>query len=545
MSDLPGGARIPVTFKPGQPLTAEELNAMQKELLLLLLTHDHTGNDQASPRGVPIDWQGLAPNAVRGQHISPNAVAKGDIHNGAVGASEIQEKCIGSNHLVDEAVGTPQIKEKAVTLAKLADEVLALLNAPREGATTYGYCTWLDGLIAYPTPDRPWFDWLLDEAAPVRVHDLPIRRLRDDGGWQPIRSILPPDAVRPIIPNLDLATRAEMAVSLAGFFKQNEPVVREVLGGAVAEVRSEGSHWGVTLASGERLSLADAEMKELLGRLGAAGADLTRLNNPLRTESFNLIGAFERAAPIRTAPIYAEPIRTAPIRRQPIRTAPIILEPIGTTPIHRLPFDPSLFLNPHPSDDLQERHRIGMLVDPASIGWKGAREGTALYQPGVGGNAVFSDSGQPVTFSPHKNPSKEELLVLSRILYHFGIENDERLHPDYLLKIPKIYDFLNNPHLLAAGYWTGGSRNIRSVIRMRHRGREFVRVRFATPYTDTSYTVSITPDYLFEEEEAQPPLIPQVLHRRAEYVDLLFFRGSDLVNKLSFSIAIHGELVAS
>lgn len=151
MSDLPSGAKIPVLFKPGQPLTANDLNEMQKALLLLLYTHDHTGNEQSAPQGVPIGSEAIAPNAVKGQHISVNAVAKGDIHNGAVGASEIAEKCIASNHLVDGAVGTAQIKEKAVTIAKLDDEVIALLKVPREGATTYVYAAYLDGAIAYPT----------------------------------------------------------------------------------------------------------------------------------------------------------------------------------------------------------------------------------------------------------------------------------------------------------------------------------------------------------------------------------------------------------
>ncbi|MFZ5824101.1 MAG: hypothetical protein ACOY94_07225 [Bacillota bacterium] len=545
MSDLPGGASIPVKFKPGQPLTANDLNEVQRALMLLLLTHTHTGNDQDSPQGALIESEAIAPNAVKGPHISPNAVAKGDIHNGAVGASEIQEKCIDSNHLVDGAVTTAQIEAKAVTLEKLADEVLALLNTPREGATTYAYAAYLDGLIVYPTDTGTWYDWLISETAPVRLHDLPVRRLRDDGGWQPIRSIMPPEQIRPIIPNLDLTTRAEMATSLATILKQNEAVVREVLGDRVAEVRAEGSGWSLTTAAGEKQILADGEVREMLGRLSEAGADLSRAAQPLRTNTLDLSTAFERLAPAPTARQPAErlpimqPIDRLPIDRLPIERVP--LEPLQ--PIRRLPIDPSLFLDPNPSDDVQERTRTAMLVDPAAINWPVAQEGATLFQPGVGGNAVFSESGQAITFRPDQKPSKEELLAAGRMLYNFGIEADQ-INPDELLKNPKIYDFLNNPQLLGVGYWTGASRNIRSVTRERRGEQRFVRVRFTVPYSDSSYVVSITPDYQAQAgADGYLPISAHVLRRRAEYVDLLFLRGSTQVNNLAFSIAIHGELV--
>lgn len=542
MSDLPGGAAIPVKFKPGQPLTANDLNEVQRALMLLLLTHNHTGNDQTAPQGELIGPQAIEPNAVKGPHIGPNAVTKGDIHNGAVGASEIQEKCIAANHLVDGAVGTAQIQPQAVTLAKLADEVLALLNTPREGATTYAYCAYLDGLVVYPTDTGHWFDWLINESAPVRLHDLPVRRLRDDGGWQPIRSIMPPEQIRPILPTLDLTTRAEMATSLATILKQNEAVVSDLLGDRIAEVRAEGGQWSLTMAAGEKRTMGDSEVREMLGRLDEAGADLSRATQPLRTSALNLSTAFERlatATPIERQPIM-QPIERQPIM-QPIRAIPgseMIWNPVG-----RLPIDPSLFLDPNPSDDVQERTRTAMLVDPAAINWPVAQEGTTLFQPGVGGNAVFSESGQAITFQPDREPSKEELVVVGQMLYNFGIES-EQISPGELLQNPKVYDFLNNPQLLATGYWTGASRNIRSVTRVRQKGQQVVRIRFTIPYSDSSYVVSVTPDYQDQVgSDGFQPISAHVLRRKADYVDLLFLRGNTQLNKLAFSIAIHGELV--
>lgn len=564
MSDLPVGAEIPVNFKPGQPLTATDLNEMQKALLLLLLTHNHSGNDQAAPQGVAIGPDAIADNAIKGQHISVNAVAKGDIHNGAVGASEIAEKCVASNHLVDGAVGTVQIQDSAVTMAKLADEVLALLNTPREGATTYAYAAYLDGPVVYPTPSGKWFDWLLEPSAPVRLHDLPIRRLRDDGGWQPIRSILPPGSIRPIIPNVDMTTRAEMATSLASIFKQNEALVREAMGTPVTEVKAEGGGWVISLGDSERRILTDTEMKETLGRIGSAGADLARMYSPLRTNSaLNLNTAFEKLVTGGSSPALrmmaaqpaAEaktvgPMAAAPIAEQPKSIYQPIkyLEPGGFAampgglkqlPLKQLPIDPVLFLDPTPSDDHLERGRVAMLVDPQAIGWQIPQEGATFFQPGVGGNAAFTDNGQAITFSQDRKPSKDEIAVIGRILHHFGIEDDERINPEYLLSIPKVYDFLNNPHLMAAGYWTGVARNVRSVVRMESGGLNFVRVRFSTPYTNASYVVSVTPDF----QAAFGPVTTHVLRRKADFVDLLFFQGSKGESRLSFSIAIHGELV--
>lgn len=559
MSDLPGGAKIPVPFKAGQPLTATELNEMQKALMLLLLTHDHSGNEQDAPQGVNVGSNAIANNAIKGQHISVNAVAKGDIHNGAVGASEIAEKSVASNHLVDGAIGTPQIQEKAVTMAKLADEVVALLNTPREGATTYAYAAYLDGVIAYPGT-ATWFDWLVEPEMPVRFHDLPIRRLRDDGGWQPIRTILPPEQIRNIIPNVDMTTRAEMAGSLASIFKQNESLVRDLVGNPITEVKTEGSQWTVTLGDGQMRILADTEMKELLGRLGSAGADLSRMSNPLRTSStMNMLSAFERLASDASSlkMMAAQPgmdsltgqpmaVRAPSQPYQPIYQPPPAMVKAGSINManFRVPIDPALFLDPNPSDDLKERGRVALLIDPQTVDWQIPQEGATFFQPGVGGNAAFTDNGQAITFDRNRRPSKEEMVVVDRILHHFAIEDDDRINPEILLALPKFIDFLNNPQLLAAGYWTGAARNIRGVVRTRYQNRDIVRVRFATPYTNASYVVSVTPDFKVNDESFIP-ISAHVLRRRADYVDLLFLRGDVPYSKLSFSIAIHGELVQS
>jgi|GEM_PF-5174844 len=547
MPVLPGGAKIPVNFKPGQPLTANDLNALQEALMYLLLTHDHTGNEQVAPQGVVIGSEAIAPNAVKGPHISPNAVNKGDIHNGAVGASEIAEKCIGTNHIVDDAITTKQIKDSTVTLAKLADEVLTLLNTPREGATTYGYCAYLEGWKVYPTVEGNWWDWLLDAKAPVRVHDLPIRRLRDDGGWQPVRSILPPDQVRPILPNVDMTTRAEMAGSLAGLFKSNEATVQQVLGGSVHEVRAEGNQWLLSLSSGQQLSLADEQLQDLVARLGTAGADLSRMEEPLRTArsltlNSALGGTSFAARAYRLAPINHLPVESV---RAPINTAPVSGSGYTYNPNIRLNIDPSVFLNPTPSDDLTERSRTAMLIDPSAIGWEVAQEGATFFQPGIGGNAVFTETNQPIQFKPGEKPSREEVQVIQQMLYHFGLEDDERFaNVDYLLSIPKVYDLFNNPQLFAVGYWTGANRNLRSVTRMQQNEVPFVRIRFARAYTDSSYVVNVTPDFLPQSLGADP-IIAQVYRRRADYMDLVFLQDGVPINRLSFSFTIHGELVQS
>jgi hypothetical protein len=497
MSDpLPGGAQIPVEFTAGQPLTETELNTLQQELLQLILTHTHGGNELASPQGPKLGSEAIKDDNILGRHIASNAITRGHIAAGEVGSSEIGEHQVADHHLADNAVVTRTIAKSNVTLEKLADEVLALLNAPKEGATTYGYFAWLDGQVAYPNLE-PWYGWLTDPAVPVRAHDLPILRMRDDGGWQPIEVIMPP-----------------------GDLKGN------IIGNVSQPVVTAATEAPVTMAAEETLKMTEMDTQAL-----ASEAPALREYKALATSL-----PISEIINVPIAPIGSlVPLPIHQIISQPIR---IIRDPRFTIPIH---IDTPAGVNVQPTEDLTERNRVAMEVNPEQIGWDVGVQGNTVFHPGAGSNRIFNDANEQIEFRPDRQPSNTEMLTIDRMLYNYDIPQSA----EEILRVDKgkIYDFLNNPHQLPSGYWTGATQNVRSVVRMLQNDREFVRIKFNVAYNSANYAVLVTPEF---DRKHGLGFFPAVLQRAKDYVDISFMTTQNqMVNKVNFNLAIHGELAES
>lgn len=560
MSDsLPGGAKAPVTFVAGQPLTENDLNTLQRELLRLILTHSHGGNDLAVPQGEQITRDGIAKGAVHGSHIAGNVITRGHISHGAIGGSEIAQQQVGQEHLTDSAVVTRAIEKGNVTLEKLSEEVQALLKAPREGATTYGYAVWLDGRIGFPGTAQ-WFDWLVKPTSPVRVHDLPILRMRDDGGWQPIDVILPPEKLRPHIGTIvlsepgtvtdEIGTRTQMADSFAGFFKAQGATAAAAVGDRVTDVQADGSTWVLKLDGGQSRTVTDTQLHAALTEIGARGIALSGISSPMAAlKRFSgTSGTMRTLKGAAAGPLAATTVPgtrvVSPVNAEVPAPISIIANPIKRVindPRFRVPIqiDTPASLNIVPTDDLIERNRVAMEVNPQEIGWDVGMQGSAIFHPGIGSNLVFDDGKVPVTFQPDRQPSDRELQMIDRILYNFDITD---ITPDMLLGVgkTKIYDFLNNPHLLPAGYWTGATRNVRSVTRMRGGMGAVVRVSFSVPYISADYVVHVTPE---QRGTAVVGLIPLVMARTTAFVDIAFVTTQNVLNnQVNFNFIIHGEL---
>jgi hypothetical protein len=460
MSDaLPAGAKIPCTFEEGQPLTAEELNRLQSELLGLILSHTHAGNGAAPPQGVQLGSDAIAAGAIKSEHIRTDSISRGHIRAGAVGASELGEKQVGANHLNADAVTTPAIRNGNVTLDKLSDDIKALLNAPRQGATTYCYCTYLPGTVAFPVDtNKKWSDWLTVKDEPIRLHDIPVTRLREDGGIQPIITVMP-----------------------AADFKLDLPIFRSTI-------------------------------------------------EPMTSFAANTFGKLEGETASEPAAKAAKAAKAASV------PAPA-------------PKAMSFATNTALSDNLTERSRITMEIDAdiAGISSGNAVKKSIVLNPGTGGNAPFSDKNEPIVFANGIEPSAEMKKSFDQILYNYGIDLQVGVDP-FQAGLDKLIDFVNNPHLLPVGYWTGAARNIDSVIRMKDdktAGKKWIRIKFAVPYaSESGYVVSVMP----ETKDADPKLlIPMVLHRSTDYVDIAFQTLDstlkfDYVDTANFNVVIQGEL---
>lgn len=266
--ELPGGKKIPVQFKAGQPLTEAELNKLQEELLRLILTHTHQGNAGDGKEGARLTGDAIADDAITGRHIAPGVIGKGHIGTDAVGDSELRQGEIKEHHLAPDAVTTTRIADGQVTEQKLSDEVLAQLRAPRDGASTFGYFAYMDGSVAYQNPGGTgaWYDWLFVPESNVTIKDLNIQRYNTaTNEWQPAEKVSPP--------SVSLPTRSGVAQQLQSFFgKYKWPPITVTVG----SITRSASNWVIKLNT-ETLVYTHETLKEHVKRFLDAGYDVREL----------------------------------------------------------------------------------------------------------------------------------------------------------------------------------------------------------------------------------------------------------------------------
>lgn len=524
--ELPGGAQIPVRFQPGQPLTAEELNKLETELLRLILTHTHEGDDAHKAQGVRIDAKAIAPNAVERKHIADKAVAREHLTAGAVGAAEIGEKQIGANHLMPDSVATSAVKNGSITPEKLSADLLALVNAPRDGASTYGYCQYLDPIKVFPRlpSGTKWYDTIIRPDVPIQMHDLPVVFARDGGGYQILDTIVPPKELKdrlptvidkPTIPRIDLPSGS---------------------GGGITPPKGSGDGTTPPIISLPTSLLPNLKTNSALNAAlsadAASSSTQSLARNALTAANSLDAGALSSTAASTTPAPYSPALTEALLTGSSLASTSLSAASTGYVP----------------SDNLIQRSKVSLAIDPAT--YKSPTSGSEevlVLQPGAGGNAVFSSAKEPTLFQAGVSPSEEVVKTVQALFYNYGIDANASEVLQASATNQKLIDFLNNPHLLPVGYWTGTSRNVESVTRLKNGTSEVVRVAFSIPYLSASgYTVNVQPEL---RNPTDPPVVPVVCARTREYVDIAFYtwgaNGIAYSNMVNFSIVVLGELASA
>ena len=118
---------------PGDLITAEDWNKMQRDIRDAIQTHKHTGT--STDDGVKIPTDGIEDNAVTSAKIADravtkeklagNAVTSDKIANGAVTmdslSTEVKGAIDAARDIPDGAITTPKLADRAVTTDKIAN----------------------------------------------------------------------------------------------------------------------------------------------------------------------------------------------------------------------------------------------------------------------------------------------------------------------------------------------------------------------------------------------------------------------------------------
>lgn len=635
--------KIPVEFSDGQALSASKLNELQIALMEYVQGHTHVGTDA----GQQLQSGAIAPGAINDTHLAQNAVRKAHITTGAVGRSELAYATVQEQHLDDAAVTTNKLRDGNVTEPKLAPAVQAKLNAPRDGASAYAHCTWVDGMTRYGHGDQNyWYAWVWDAAYYRPIKSLELERRWADGVWHACENLG--------LPLTGPITRAHLLTPVSGFFGYRALLTTVGLTEVVAPY--EWGHWQLKLANSQTLNQADEELIRYLERTGYASYELIariRTRTALWSHRYSVAQAMagtradgftysdiawidgqfrvtwtKQGAPSATE--YLKPRDAARFMNEVFGFVPTDLQTLirdgikyqdqisqaklaadvkaqfgsqwpyagvpvtkveltadappkwrlthsgGVTPTvltdqeltdamykHSGSIDtdiisevlyslsatgewqptvlvPATPLNQLPGP-LTDRMQVRWLADLWQYGYGEPYNNKVQLYPGVPHNGAFADDGLPVAFQVNQTLTTAQRLQIQRMLGHFGIDPVGPV--ERLVKHPHSVAFLNNPALFVAGYWTGGSRNVKGVVHFAKDGspynRPSVRVWFERPYRDTAYSVTVTPDTAGYSAESP---VPAVLRRTRQYVDLAFYQGDLALANVNFTIVVHGEL---
>ncbi|MCD6214337.1 MAG: hypothetical protein J7J46_05100 [Candidatus Desulfofervidus sp.] len=144
---------------PGDLITAEDWNKMQRDIRDAIQTHKHTGT--STDDGVKIPTDGIEDNAVTSakiadravtkEKLADNAVTSDKIANGAVTmdslSTEVKGAIDAARDIPEEAITTPKLADRAVTEEKLADNAVTSDKIANGAVTMDSLSTEVKGAI--------------------------------------------------------------------------------------------------------------------------------------------------------------------------------------------------------------------------------------------------------------------------------------------------------------------------------------------------------------------------------------------------------------
>lgn len=555
---MPNPIVIPAEFSPGVPLSARELNELQKEILRQLYSHTHEGDEN----GPALDTAAYQDRSVTAPKLADKAVEARAIADGAIGTAHIADGAIGPNALADSAIETRHLKNGAVTEEKLSAQVQLMLRRMGDSASSASQVIWRDPIVVWePIDTRPTLiDTFIDPGLvywkpPViglNPDDVPIQLnpkiIQVDGKpkLQPFETFGVSNPLTTENPELaftleDAIFNTTLEIETVGAF--------EVLSGGVQILRESGAIGGVGLPAAMAMSTGPAMSTVPAVATGGAPA-MMRMEAPA-SESVSasapsaLSAAARTAAPAAMAVSAPEPISIKLTEGGQMAAAR--MTSVGAVDINGKPVpvgSPDSFTVSSGFVGKQSFFAEGESVDFRDLGNQGERDRAAaagksmLYNLGIDTQYLDSVGG---ALSNDLRSNIERAMNGDAGFYR--ADNPMWGGTSWLP------DILDRPDLFGSGYAISGGRNILDVTRQQvanaATGIHYVRVRFIKPYQNSAYSVSVTPRLKFgfqmisghirNKSPSQCELTFKGLRANGSVVD---------VNNLSFDLAVFGKLAS-
>ncbi|MEM7022131.1 MAG: hypothetical protein AAF637_06005 [Pseudomonadota bacterium] len=581
---------IPSPFGEGSPLSARLLNGLQEDILRQLYEHTHAGGTE----GPQLETPGYADLSVTEPKLADGAISTRTLGNGAVGPGNIADGAVTQNTIADGAVGTNQIADDAVTEGKLGPDVRLKLNRIGGGVSSASSVIWRDPLVVFqPTESAP--SLIETFYQPREVYWVPAMIGLTDND-EPIR----------LNPRSNTVNGQEVLDSYDIFLddqlKDQEPVLAKIVEDSVQIATQEISAVGAFALRGD--AFANFEFQGG-GNLPLSGG-FERLSTGMRISGAESAAPppVEESAPrilaLRTATESGggsgAAARTASVgsgaRAGAGGAGAGVAESVGARGSAAESGAAAVALTQNGTRAAARMTTVGV-VDANGVPVPPGSDGAYTVNSGFSGKEDFLDDGPALDYRGIGNDADRQRAAkgASETLYNLGLDeqylaqsghkmSDNDLQAFENLQMgddaffaaensflgPQswLLDLMNNPQLFGSGYAISGGRNILSVVRMSEtiqrtsgdgmlataittqiRGEEWVRVRFITPYKDSSYAVSVTPRRM-----GNVLIVPQIKEKSPYYCDLYFASlhptaGMDLTNKVSFDLAVFGDLTTA
>jgi len=581
---MPDPITIPSPFGEGSPLSARLLNGLQEEILRQLYEHTHAGGNE----GPQLEKEGYADRSVTEPKLADGAISSRTIGDAAVDQGHIANGAVTQNTIADGAVGTNQIADDSVTEGKLGPNVRLKLNRIGGGVSSASSVIWRDPLVVFPPQgNSPTLIETFYQPREVYWNPAMIGRTDDD---EPVR----------LNPRVTTVGGQEVLDSFDVFkgdlLQQQEPALAKIVEDSVQIATQEINVVGAFALRNTQSTvqlLADSGALDLARGTVSSGASIAEAASapPPAPDGVEIRAFAMRTAATESAPAPRATTTTASGNR----TTEAIARQAASNAAAAAAAA-SLSLTQNGTQAAVRMTTVGV-VDAKGVPVQPGTEGAYTVTSGFSGKNDFLNDGPALDYRSIGNDADRQRAAkgASQTLYNLGLDTQyldnsgHKLDPDDLEAFQGLQagddsffagsssflggqswllDLLNNPQLLGSGYAISGGRNILSVVRSNQilqasvdtgnddtngetsdrdgaQDEEWVRVRFITPYKDSSYAVSVTP-----RDVGTAVVVAQIKEKTPSYCDLTFYGISPLSgifrsNKVSFDLAVFGDLTTA